>query len=317
MKITVLDKASLGTDTPFEFLGSLGDIEMFDATPPELLAERAGNSDVIIINKIKITREVLLAAKERLKLICVFATGYDNVDTVTAKELGIAVCNVPAYSTQSVALYTMSTTLALVTHLNEYRGYVNSGEYTKSGVPNKLTPVYHELDGMVWGIVGLGNIGKEVARLATAFGAKIIACKRTPVDFCECVSLDELCERSDIITLHCPLNDGTREIINAERIGRMKDGVIIVNEARGAVLNENDVANAVLSGKIGGFGCDVYSTEPFGSDHVYNKIKHLDNIILTPHAAWGSYESRTRCIKIIVNNIRSFMSGEKLNRVDI
>lgn len=316
MRITILDKASLGLDTPLDSLEALGELVAYDATPSELIAQRATASDVIIINKVKITREVLLAAKERLRLVCVFATGYDNVDIDAAKEYGVAVCNVPGYSTESVALYTVATALSLFTHLAEYRGYVADGSYTRSGIPNKLTPVYHEMGGKTWGIIGLGNIGRAVARVARALGADIIAYKRTPVDDVECVSLEELCKRSDVISVHCPLTDGTRGMINRERISIMKDGVVLVNEARGAVLNESDVTDAVLSGKIGGFGCDVYSKEPFDEEHPYNKIKTLDNVILTPHAAWGSYESRKRCTEIIAQNIAACFDGKLLNRVD-
>ena len=316
MKITILDKASLGEDTPFDSLRAIGELTIYERTAPEQVAKRAAESDVIIINKVKITREVLFAAKERLRLVCVFATGFDNVDTKAAREYGIAVCNVPGYSTESVALYTAATVLSLVTHLTEYSSYVKDGSYTKSGVPNKLIPVYHEIGGKTWGIIGLGNIGKAVARIAKALGANIIAHKRTPVDDYECVGLDELVKTSDIITVHCPLNEETKEMINAERIAMMKDGVIIVNEARGAIVNESDIRDAVLSGKIGGFGCDVYSKEPFDEDHPYNEIMHLDNVILTPHAAWGSFESRVRCVEIIASNIKCFYEGKIQNRVD-
>ena len=316
MRITILDKASLGLDTPLESLEALGELIAYDATPSELVAERAAKSDVIIINKVKITREVLFAAKDRLRLVCVFATGYDNVDVEAAKEYGVAVCNVPGYSTESVALYTVATVLSLFTHLTEYRRYVTDGSYTRSGVPNKLTPVYHEMGGKTWGIIGLGSIGRAVARVARALGADVIAYKRIPVDDTECVELDELCRRSDVISVHCPLTNDTRGMINKNRISTMKDGVVLVNEARGAVLNEKDVADAVLSGKIGGFGCDVYSNEPFDKEHPYNKIMALDNVILTPHAAWGSYESRKRCTEIIAQNIISFCDEKSLNRVD-
>ena len=316
MKITILDKASLGLDTPFEILEELGELTSYDATPSELVVERASSADVIIINKVKITKEVLYALKGKLKLVCVFATGYDNIDIAAARECGVAVCNVPGYSTESVALYTVTTALSLYTHLTEYRSYVKDGSYTRSGVPNKLTPVYHEMGGKTWGIIGLGNIGRAVARVATALGASVIAYKRTPVTDYECVSLEELCKRSDIISVHCPLTEDTKELINKERILSMKDGVVLVNEARGAVLNERDVTDGVLNGKIGGFGCDVYSKEPFDISHPYNEIMALDNVILTPHAAWGSYESRKRCAQIIAQNIRSFFDGNSLNRVD-
>ena len=316
MKIKVLDKASLGEDTPLEALYEIGDVEVFDKTAPEDLIERCSDADVIVLNKIKITAEIIKSSPS-LKLICVFATGYDNIDIATARECGVAVCNVPGYSTDSVALFTMATVLSLCAHLSEYNEYVKSGEYTKSGIPNKLTPVYHEVSGKTWGIIGYGNIGRAVGKIAEAMGAKVIVNKRTPDPSCECVDIDTLCKKSDIITLHCPLNDGTREIINKERIALMKDNVILVNEARGAIVNEADVAEAIETGRIAAFGCDVYSTEPFGENHPYQKIKAKSNVLFTPHAAWGAYEARARCIDIIAQNIKSFICGASLNRVDI
>ena len=315
MKISVLDRASLGTDTPLEVLNSFGEVEIFDATAPDEMAERCAESDVIVINKIKVTREVMTAARQ-LKLVCVFATGYDNIDIEAARELGIAVCNVPGYSTDSVALLTVATALSLYSHLSEYSDYVRSGEYSASGVPNRLVPVYHELKGKCWGILGYGNIGRAVARVAEAFGAEVIACKRTPTDEVRCVDIDTLCRESDIITVHCPLNDETRGIINKERIALMKREVVIVNEARGAVVCEEDIAEAVERGRIAAFGCDVYSKEPFDENHPYSRIMDRKNVLLTPHAAWGAYEARARCISIIADNIRSFLKGDFLNRVD-
>ena len=315
MKIVILDKASLGDDTPLTVLDKFGEVVSYDLSSPDEAIERSADADVVIINKIKITRELMSAAKS-LKIVCVFATGYDNIDVKAASELEIAVCNVPGYSTDSVALFTISTVLALSSHLFEYSSYVRSGEYIASGVPNKLTPVYHDIAGKTWGIIGYGNIGMAVGRVAEALGARVIVNKRTPIDSVTYVDIDTLCRESDIITIHCPLNNDSRGIINNERISLMKPGVILVNEARGAVLDEEAVARAVEDGKIGGFGCDVYSAEPFGADHPYNRIKAYDNVILTPHAAWGSYESRERCINIIASNIESFLKGEMQNRVD-
>ena len=228
LKITVLDRASLGVDTPFDVLSELGDVEIYDATSPDELNERIKDSNVIIVNKIKLTREVLCQA-ENLKLACVFATGYDNIDTKAASELGIGVCNVPAYSTDSVSLLTISTVLSLAAHLNEYNDFVMSGDYTRSGIPNRLTPVFHEIRGMKWGIIGYGNIGKAVGRVAEAMGAELLINKRTPIDGVRCVDVDTLCRESDIITVHCPLNDGTRALINKERLSIMKKNGILVN----------------------------------------------------------------------------------------
>ena len=315
MKIVILDRASLGADTPVERLSALGELVSFDSSTPDEVKERVADADIIILNKIKVTREVFLCAK-KLKLVCVFATGFDNIDVNAAREFGVGVCNVPGYSSDSVALFTAAKVTALFSHLIEYRNFVNNGEYTKSGVPNRLVPVYHELSGKTWGIIGYGGIGKAVAKIARGFGARVIVNKRVPVDDVECVDIDTLCKESDIITIHCPLNDLSRGMISKDRIALMKQGVVIVNEARGAVVNERDICDGIKEGHIGGYGCDVYSKEPFDSDHPYNEIMNCDNVILTPHAAWGAYEARERCLNIIIENIKSFNSGKTLNRVD-
>jgi glycerate dehydrogenase len=315
MKIVILDRASLGADTPVDKLRELGELTVYESSTPEEVLERVCDAEVIIINKIKVTKAVFDSARS-LKLVCVFATGYDNIDIQAAKEHGVGVCNVPGYSSESVALFTAAKVAALYTHLLEYRNFVNSGEYTASGVPNRLVPVYHELYGKTWGIVGYGGIGKAVARIAKGLGARVLVNKRTPVDDAECVDVETLCKESDIITLHCPLNEGTRGLISKEKISLMKSSVIIVNEARGAVVVESDIRDAVLEGKIAGYGCDVYSSEPFSKDHPYNDIMKLDNVILTPHAAWGAYEARERCLNIIIENINAFVAGEFSNRVD-
>ena len=315
MKIVILDKASLGEDTPLHVLNQFGEVISYDSSTPDEAAERASLADVIIINKVKVTTSLMDACRN-LKLVCIFATGYDNIDVAYARKKGIAVCNVPGYSTDSVTLFTISTALALYSHLFEYNDFVRRGEYYQSGMPNRLTPVYHDLKGKTWGIIGYGNIGRSVGAVAKAFGARLIVNRRTACDDAECVDIDTLCRESDIISIHCPLNEQSRGIINKYRLDIMKPGVILVNEARGAVLDEKAVADAIENGKIAGFGCDVYSTEPFGPDHPYNKIKDRKNVILTPHAAWGSYEARERCINIIAQNIKSFIDGEMLNRVD-
>ena len=315
MKIVILDRASLGDDTPISCLSEFGEVVFYDHSTQDEAIARSSDAEVIIINKVRITRTLMEAAKG-LKLVCVFATGYDNIDIAAARELGIAVCNVPGYSTDSVTLFTVSTVLALCSHIIEYNAFVKSGEYTASGMPNRLTPVCHDLSGKTWGIVGYGNIGRSVGRVAEALGAEVIVYKRNPVSDAVCCDIDTLCRKSDIITLHCPLNDESRGLIDARRLSMMKSSVILVNEARGAVLDEEAVTNAIEQGRISAFGCDVYSVEPFGAEHPYNRIMHFPNVILTPHAAWGSFEARERCINIIANNIRAFKNGKMLNRVD-
>ena len=315
MKIVILDRAAMGMDTPMEVLNKFGEVVCYDSSTPDEAMIRSREADVIILNKVKVDRKLMDAAKN-LKLICVFATGFDNIDIAYAREKGIAVCNVPGYSTDSVTLFTVTTVLALCSHIIEYNNFVRSGEYSLSGVANRLTPVYHEIAGKTWGIIGYGNIGSAVGKIAEALGARLLVYKRNPIGSANCVDLDTLCRESDIITVHCPLNDQSRNLINSEKLSLMKSGVILVNEARGAVLDEETVACAIEEGRIAGFGCDVYSSEPFGADHPYYRIKDRSNVILTPHAAWGSYEARERCINIIAKNIDSFIAGDLLNRVD-
>lgn len=316
MLIKVLDRETLGLDLPFEILEKMGNVELYDKTTRDELIGRISDADVIVINKVKITREVILASP-KLRLVCVFATGYDNVDVAAAREAGVAVCNVPAYSTDSVTLFTLATVLSLATHLGQYRAHVASGKYTSEGKSNCITPVYHEIRGKIWGIIGFGNIGRSVARVAEALGAEIIVNKREPVADYKCVDIDELCRTADIITVHCPLNESTRKLINKERLALMKPDAILVNEARGAVLDEGAVCDAILEGNLGAFGCDVYSTEPFDEKHPYRKIMELENVCLTPHSAWGAYEARLRCLNVICDNIKSFAEGKIKNRVDI
>jgi glycerate dehydrogenase len=183
-------------------------------------------------------------------------------------------------------------------------------------VPNSLVPIYHELCGKIWGIIGYGNIGKAVGKIADAFGCKVIVNKRTPVTECECVSIDELISRADIISIHCPLNENTRNLIDVRELSMMKKDAILVNVARGGVWNEEAVANAILNGTIGAMGCDVFTKEPFDESHPFYKIKDFDNVLLTPHMAWGSFESRTRCYSTVISNIEAYLKGEPTNIVN-
>ena len=316
MKIVLLDRESIGFDTPIESLYTIGEVEIYDRSTHKEAIERAKDADVIIINKVRIDHEVIENAKN-LKLICVFATGFDNIDITSAKKHNVAVSNVPGYSTESVTACTIANVLALSTNIREYNQYVVNGEYSESGKPNLLTPVFHEISNKVWGIIGCGDIGSAIARVATALGAKVVTYQRHKHPIYETLDLEQLCSQSDIITIHCPLNDESRGLINKNLLEKMKSSVIIVNAARGAVLDEAAVAESIKSKQIGAFGCDVYSTEPFGLDHPFYEIKSYPNVLLTPHCAWGSFESRERCINIIHNNIISFLNGKISNRVDI
>lgn len=316
MLIKILDSGTMGADTPLDILSTVGEIKKYNQTTPDELYERIKDADVIILNKVKID-EAAIAAAKHLKLICVFATGYDAIDIKAAKKYNVAVCNVPGYSTESVTLFTVTTVLALVTHLREYNNFITSGEYSKSNSANRLIPVYHEASGKTWGIIGYGNIGKSVAKVAKALGAKVIVYTRTPREDAVCVDFETLCRESDIITIHCPLNNETKGIIDEKAISLMKPDVTLVNVARGAVIDEEAMARAIENKRIGAFGSDVYSIEPFNEAHPFYHIMSYPNVLLTPHAAWGSYESRLRCTKAVLENIKAFFNGESKNRVEL
>lgn len=314
MKIAVLDAGTLGADLDLSPLRAVGETAEYETTAPEQVAQRLRDAHVAVVNKIKLNASNLGGA-ENLKLICVAATGYDNIDTAYCKERGIALCNVPGYSTDSVAQLTLSMVLSLTTHLTEYRNFVHSGEYSAGNIANRLTPVYHEVSSMTWGVVGGGGIGGRVARIAEAMGCRVLMCRRKADPHFETVDLDTLCEQADIISLHVPLTDETRGMINAARLAKMKDGAVLVNVARGAVCDEAAVADAVESGKLGGFGCDVFSAEPFKGDHPFTRLLGRDNVCLTPHMAWGSAEARARCVAVMAKNITAFFGGESQNRI--
>jgi len=314
MKIVLLDTATLGSDIDLSCFDNLGETEKYLTTSPSQTAERIKDADICIVNKVLMNEAVLKTAKS-LKLICVAATGYDNIDTEYCKAHNIAVCNVAGYSVNSVSQLTLAMVLSASVNLNQYRSAVTSGEYSNGNVQNILTPVYHELCGRVWGIIGYGAIGKKVGLAAKALGCRVVVNKRTPIAEEECLDLEELLKISDIITIHTPLTEETRNLIGEKEIFLMKDGVFLVNVARGAVTDEAAVARAVKSGKIGFFGCDVYSKEPMEINHPFYEIRDYKNVCLTPHMAWGAYESRMRCMAEICENIKDFTRGGKRNRI--
>lgn len=315
MNIVVLDAATLGQDLDLSIFEKYGNLTVFSSTTAEEIEAHLADAEVALLNKIKLGETQLKNAK-RLKLICVSATGFDNIDLAYCRARGIAVCNVVGYSTQSVAQVTLAMALSLVTHLPEYTETVRNGEYTKSGVANRLTPVYHEIAGKTWGIVGFGNIGRQVGVVAQAMGCRVLANKRTPVDDWECVDLETLCRESDIISIHTPLNEFTRNLIDDAHIRLMKSSAIVINVARGAVTDEAALADAIKEGRLGALGVDVYTQEPFPAEHPFQRIRHLPNVCLTPHMAWGAYETRVRLLNEMAQNIEAFLRGERRNRVD-
>lgn len=314
MKIAVLDASTLGADLDLSPLTSLGEASVYESTAPDRVAERIKDAEAVVINKIRLNESNLKEAKA-LRLICVAATGYDNIDLAYCRRRGIALCNVPGYSAASVAQVTLAMALSLCTHLKEYRAFVDGGDYSRSGVANRLIPVYHEIAGMTWGVVGGGAIGRAVARAAAAMGAKVVMCRRKEESEFPSADLTSLCRSCDILSLHVPLTDQTRGMLTKERIALMKPSAVVINTARGAVTDEAALAEALREGRLGGLGVDVYSAEPFGADHPFFPLLGRDDLCLTPHMAWGSFEARCRCLRILADNLRLFFEGKAQNRI--
>ena len=316
MKITVLDAGSIGYDLEYGSLGVFGDVEVYDRSEGEEIDARLKDAEVAVLNKVRIT-EAELRNAPALKLICIAATGYDNIDLAACRKHGVGVCNVVGYSTDSVAQLTVAMALSLATKLPAYSDLVKSGTYTKAGKPNAIEPVFHELQGKTWGIVGYGNIGKRVADIARALGCRIMVCKRTREEGVAVVDVDTLCKEADIISLHVPLTEQTRHMIDQRRLSMMKKSAMLINVARGAVTDEQAVARAIAGGHLGALGCDVYDGEPMTKNHPYYALRSLPQVLLTPHMAWAAYEARRRCLDDICANIRSYTEGGKRSRVDL
>ena len=318
MQIVFLDAATLGksisTDMIKKTLSPLGEAEIYETTSPDKAPERVAEAEIIITNKVVMDAELLKYAKN-LKLICECATGFDNIDLDYCREHGIDVRNVRGYSTDSVVQVTVAMALSLVSRLNEYSSYVKSGAYTNGNVPTYVDLVYHEISGMKWGVIGAGAIGRRVMEAADVLGAEVMTFSRTKHEGLNNVSLERLCAESDIITVHIPLNDETRGMINSETLSKMKKNVILINAARGAVFDEEETAKAIENGQIGGLGVDVYSSEPLSADSPYQRILNYKNVIFTPHMAWGSHEARMRCLYEVKANIEDFKKKGNRNSI--
>ncbi len=315
IRIVVLDAATLGDDLSLAPLDALGHATVYRTSPPETVCERVSGADAVILNKVKLGEAQLPDGDDAPKIVCVAATGFDNIDLAACRRRGIAVANVRGYSSDSVMQVTVGLVLSLVSHLPTYCAATADGRYTRGGNANMLAPTYHEIAGMTWGIVGAGRIGSRVADVARALGCHVLTNRRTPDGVS--VDLETLLRQSDIVTVHTPLTSETRGLIGTDALAKMKDGAILVNMARGAVTDEQAVADAVVSGKLGGFGCDVFSVEPFGEEHPFYAIRERDNVCLTPHMSWGAYEARARCLDEMILNIKAFFEGKVRNRVDL
>ena len=317
MQIVLLDGyASNPGDLTWEPLKEMGEVTVYDRTQPSEVVERAHDAEIIVTNKVTLTRQTL-EQLPNLRLICVLATGYNTIDTLAARDLGITVCNVPAYSTDSVAQMVFALILNMTNRVAHYARQTREGRW--SAAPDFCywdLPV-SELAGKTLGIVGLGHIGAKVASIAREFGMDIFAfTSKNSIDlpdYIQKTTLEGLFGVSDILTLHCPLTPDTHELINARTLARMKHGALLVNTGRGPLVNEADVAEALASGQLGGYGADVMCSEPPAAD---NPLFAQPNAFITPHIAWASVEARQRLLNATFGNIRAFQDGHPQNVVN-
>lgn len=310
MKITVLDGKALNPgDLKWDEISREGEFTLFDYTAKDEVIDRIGESEIVITNKTVIDKEVMDACPS-IRYICVLATGYNTVDTAYAEKKGILVSNVPSYAKDSVSQYTMALLLELCHHIGHHDREVKNGRWKDTWCFWDYPLL--ELKGKTMGIIGMGAIGERTAELASAFGMEVICYSRTVKEGWRNVSLPSLFALSDVISLHCPLTDVTKGIIRKENIEKMKDGVFIINTGRGGLVVEEDLKEALESGKVGGAAVDVVSTEPIKED---NPLLSAPNCIITPHMAWGSREARERIISITAENIRAYKDGAPINLV--
>ena len=312
MKIVVLDGyAANPNDLPWDGVAALGELTVYERSSADEVGERIKDADIVLTNKVPMTRERMLAAP-KLKYIGVLATGYNIIDTRAAKELGIIVTNIPSYSTDSVAQLVFAFLLEVCHHVGAHSQSVHDGKWSRSADFCYWDYPLIELRGKTMGIIGYGRIGKRVAEIARCFGMNILAWTRTPKDP-ECVELDELLKKSDVITLHCPLNAQTQELIKRETIAKMKDGAILINTSRGPVVNEADLSEALNAGKLSAACVDVACREPLNAD---SPLLQAKNIFITPHIAWATLEARRRLMDICEKNIQAFLNSNPINVVN-
>lgn len=313
MEIVITDGYTLNPgDLEWKQLEQLGKLTIYERTDPVTLMDRCFDADIILTNKTVITKELIDTAS-RLKLIAVTATGYNNVDVAAARAKGITVCNVPAYGTFSVAQHAFALLLELINHVGLNAASAANGEWSKAKDWCYTIKPIVELKDKVIGIVGLGKIGKQMAVIARAFGMKVIYFGgREQLSDAMQVDLPQLFIQADVISLHCPLTKDNAGFVNRELLELMKPTSILINTARGALINEKDLAQALQQGRIAGAGLDVLSTEPPPKDH---PLVGLENCIITPHNAWISFEARQRIMNVTIANVQSFLNGKPQNVV--
>lgn len=314
MRIVVTDAATVvGGGVDLDFLSAFGEVTAYDLTPNDLLIPRLQGADAVICNKTRITAAVM-AACPTVKYIGLFATGYNNIDTDYAAAHGVTVCNVPGYSTEAVAQHTFAFILALTDRVHEYNATVAQGDWIRSRTFSYFPIPLMELCGKTIGIVGYGAIGRRVGDMARAFGMKVLAHGRRPIPDTdvEQVPFEELLRRSDVVTLHCPLNGDSEGMMNAAAFAAMKEGAIFVNTARGGLVDEQALRAALDSGHLLGAGIDVLQAEPMTADC---PLYGAPNCMITPHIAWAGLETRHRLMGVVADNLRRYLAGDAINRV--
>ena len=295
----------------FSGIARYGEVKRYGLTEPERVIERVRDAEIILCNKTFISRDVMENAP-RLKYIGLFATGFNNIDLECARERGIAVANVPAYSTEGVVQLTYAFILEHYCRLSDYRRHVDGGNWKKSATFSYFPFPIGSLAGKTMGIIGYGSIGKRSAQIAAAFGMRVLVYTRTPKDD-NTVEFDTLLSESDIVSVHCPLNPQSHKMMNAEAFGKMKKGALFINTSRGPIVDEYALRDALISGKLMGAGLDVLDTEPMAEDC---PLFGIENCIITPHVGWAGLETRQRLMSVVESNIEAFISGRSQNRVE-
>ena len=318
MKIVFLETKTLGKDIDLSEFNKLGDVIFYETSRENEIAERTREADVVIVNKLPVNQQTL-GPKTAVKLICVTATGTNNVDFTFTREKNITVTNVKGYSTPTVVQHTFALYFYLMEHLAYYDNYVKSEQYAKSNLFTHLDKEFHDLQSMTWGVVGLGEIGRGVASMAKAFGADVIyysiSGKNRNQDFLQ-VDWNELLQRSDVISVHAPLNDKTKGLFDYEAFQKMKSSAYFLNLGRGPIVVEEDLARALNENLIAGAGLDVLCNEPIEQGNPLLNIKNLQNLVITPHIAWASVEARERLMKEVYKNIEAFKNKVKRNVIE-
>lgn len=313
MKIVILDRATLGFDIDMSIFESLGEVKSYDITKSNEIIQRLQDADIVITNKVVISKEVM--DNSNLKLICISATGTNNVDLEYAKQKNIQVKNVAGYSSSSVVQLAFSMIFHIVQKLDYYKKYVDEGNWQKSQIFTHIDKPFFELDDKKVGIIGLGDIGRNFAKKAKAFDCEVMyystSGKNSNSEYKQ-VSLDELLKTCDIISIHCPLNENTKDLLNYENMKNMKNGAILLNLGRGGIINEADLAKIIDEKEIY-CGIDVVDIEPILEDNPLLKVKNKQRLLLTPHIGWASIEARTRLVKMVAENIKEFISQKRIS----